>query len=102
MHKLSLSLEGFANILNLPHGDIVLDSGDKVYNFNIMFDASSLVKNPSHSIPNTLIARYICFDSCMIHYMINHIRFLRKNNFGLIIQSDIEFVWVIENKIKTS
>lgn len=38
----------------------------------------------------------------MIYYMTNHILFLRKRNFGLITQFDVEVVWMIENKVKVN
>lgn len=99
---ISLSLEEFGTILNLPHEDIVLWSGDKGYNFNLKFVPSSLMNNSSPNIPNTFTIEYILPNSRIIHYMTNHILFPRKSNFGLLIQFDVEVVWIIENKIKVN
>lgn len=60
------------------------------------------MKNLSPFIPNPFIVGCIRRDSCMIHYMINHVLFLRKSNFSLITQFDVEVVWAIENKIKVN
>lgn len=43
-HKISLSLEEFANILNLCHEGSVFKCEEKGDNFNFKLDASSLLK----------------------------------------------------------
>lgn len=47
IHKISLSLEDFANILDLPHEVVIFEPEDQGHNFNFKVVASSLLKNPS-------------------------------------------------------
>lgn len=67
-----------------------------------MLATSSLMKNPSPSIPNLFTTGYIHTDNHMIHYMINHTLFTRKINFSLISQFDVEVAWLIQKKIKVN
>lgn len=46
-------MKDLANILNLPHEDAVIESGDKGYNFNLNTVASSKMKYPPSPIPHT-------------------------------------------------
>lgn len=75
MHKITLSVKEFVDIMNLPCEDTVPESEDKGYKYNYKIVACSLMKDQTPSIPNPFIYGYIYHDSRMIHYVINHILF---------------------------
>lgn len=64
-HMMTLSIEKFRDILNLPHEDIILEFRDKVRKFNLKLSAYSLMNDPPSSIPNTFTTRYIYPESHM-------------------------------------
>lgn len=88
--------------MSLPHKGIIIEPKDKGYRYNYKLVASSLMKDPTPSIPNAFTSKYIHLDSRMTHYMITYTFSKKERNSILITQFDTEVVWYIKNKIKVN
>ncbi|KAL5062502.1 hypothetical protein RYX36_024239, partial [Vicia faba] len=101
-HRITLSVEEFGEMLGLPHEDTIIELRDRLNIYNYIIIASSIMKEPSPSIPYPFTVGYIHPENYMTHYVINYILFPRKRNFDLITKVDMEAIWLMENKVKVN
>lgn len=98
---ITVCLEYFAWVCNLPFIEqdfykIDLDGNE----FNFDTHAHSLLISPSSGIPSPFNVDFVHPDCRMIHYIMNHVLFLRKSNFCTTQKSNVPAVWFLENKIE--
>lgn len=58
-HTISLLIEEFGELLNLPHEDKIIDIGYKANQYNFITDTCSLVKEKSPCIPYPFTNGYV-------------------------------------------
>lgn len=99
-HNISLSLQYFARILDLPTQGHILKLEEQGDNFNFKSVVSLFLKNSTSLILNPFIVGFIFPNISMIHYMINHIIFPSKRKFCLLTRFYVETIRMIANKIE--
>lgn len=99
-HPITLSLEDFSYIFNMPFIEQNYDQmGLEGNKFTFETIAHSLLINPNSTIPSSFNVGLILPNIRLSHYTTIHVLFPKKGNYNTLSKSDILVVWLLENQV---
>lgn len=103
-HKISISLNKYVEIMDLPCIRPVFNpiKVKECNNYNYEIDVSSFLLYPKSCISSPFTVGLMRPGIRLVHYVMNHIRFTRKIVFSHLTIYDVSVVWLISNKVETN
>lgn len=100
-YPISLSLEEFAEICNLPCSRSHYQEIDQSEGFHTT-TSFFFLQDPDSIIPSPFLVGSVHPDIQLIHYVVNHILTPRKHSQGQLKKDDVLMTWSLANKVETS